>query len=188
MPVATSVRGHLPVIVVAACLIGCGPGAREPDDQTEWLRAGLSDRGPWMGVYTVVQWGFDDDGTVTATTFSTAGACGNDTRTTQYLWRAASNGELEVTDLDGGPMNEGGGGSWDRAVFRLNPESCAQSDEVQTVDWLLFKDGEQITRSGLVRGKVCLEETAPCQSGVECDGCRTMWCDGEPPEPYPCDG
>jgi hypothetical protein len=150
------VRVRLHLIAAAACVFGCGPGVREPDGPPALVRAGLSDRWPWMGVYTVVQWDFHDDGTATATTF----------------------------------FQGGGGGSWDRAILRINAELCATSDEEQPVDLVYFNDGQEKPSGapGLVRGKVCLEETAPCQSGLECDGCRTMWCDGEPPEPYPCDG
>lgn len=183
------VRARLPLLV-AVCVIGCGPQAGEPDGPPALVRAGLSDRWPWMGVYTVVQWDFHDDGTATATTFGSAGACGNDIRTTDYLWREVEHGAVEVSDVDGGPFQGGGGGSWDRAILRINAELCATSDEEQPVDLVYFNDGQEKPSGapGLVRGKVCLEETAPCQSGLECDGCRTMWCDGEPPEPYPCDG
>lgn len=190
MPLAMSVRACVPLLAAAAYLVGCGPEVRDSGDRGALIRAGLSDQWPWMGVYSVVQWDFDDDGKATVTTFGTAGACGNDMRTSEYLWSEAEHGAIEVTDLDGGPMNGGGGGSWDRAILRINAEFCPASDGVQPVDLVYFKDGQEKPSGapGLVRGKVCLEETSPCPSGSECDGCRTMWCDGEPPEPYPCDG
>ena len=179
----------MPLLAAAACVVGCGPDVRDAGDDGALIRAGLSDQWPLMGVYSVVQWDFDDDGSVTVTNFATSGACGSDVRTSQYLWHEAEDGAIEITDLDGGPMNGGGGGSWDRAVLRINAELCSASDGVQAVDLVYFEDGAEKPSGppGLVRGKICLEETSPCPSGSECDGCRTAWCDGGPPEPYPCD-
>ncbi|MBP6729752.1 MAG: hypothetical protein KA129_09025, partial [Microthrixaceae bacterium] len=67
-----SVRACLPLLAAGAYLIGCGPEVRDSGDRNALIRAGLSDQWPWMGVYSVVQWDFDDDGKATVTTFGTA--------------------------------------------------------------------------------------------------------------------
>lgn len=178
-------------LLVASCLLGCGPQARDPSETSDWLLGGLSNRyADYSEATSVSHWEFDADGNVTVTGLSSAGGCGNETQTASaYLWHDAGPNAIEVTDLDGGPFLGGGGTSWDRAVLQLN-ESCYGSDGAQPVDLVYFKDGKETSRdeAAYVRGKVCLEPDAPCPPGEFCNGsgCRTVWCDGEPPELVEC--
>jgi hypothetical protein len=180
------------LLLAAACVLGCGSEARDPAETNEWLRAGLSSRAAdYSEALDIGHWDFDMDGTVTVTGLSSAGGCGNETTTTTYLWHDDGPNAIEVTDLDGGPMDGGGGTSWDRVVLQLG-ENGYRSDGTQPVDLVRFKDGKEASRDegAYVRGKVCLEPEESCPPGEFCNGlgCRTVWCDGEPPEPYECDG
>lgn len=186
MPVAVK---PCPLLLAALCLLGCGPEARSPSETSDWMLVGLSDRGPESySALSVAHWDFDEEGNVTVTTFSTNGECGNNARTNHYLWSEAGPRAIEITDLDGGPMNGGGGTSWDRVVFEIG-EGCDRTIG-QGVDEVHFKNGAETFRAtSYVRGKVCLEDLPPCPpEEVECDSCRTVWCEGDPPEPFECDG
>jgi hypothetical protein len=188
MPIAMK-SSPWPLLLVAVSLVGCGPEVRDRG-ATDWVLAGLSDRGVGTSsALSVVQWDFDAEGDVTVTTLSTNGACGNSSRTLSYMWHGAEPSTIEITDLDGGPMDGGGGGGWDRVVLEVH-EGCEPMDGTQVVDMVRYKDGKETSRAeaAYVRGKVCLEDLPPCPPDqVECDSCRTVWCDGEPPEPLECE-
>lgn len=181
-------RGWL--LLGAVWAFGCGPELGGIGAPTDWVMAGLSNRrADFAEALDVGHWEFHDDGTVTVTGFSTAGECGNTTRTTEYLWTDAGSGAIEVTDLDGGAMDGGGGSSWDRVIFQLS-ERCSLADGSQPVDLIRFKDGDETSRDddAYVRGKVCLKPEGECPAGEFCSGlgCRTVWCDGDPPDPFDC--
>jgi hypothetical protein len=163
---------------------------REPSE-SEWVLAGLSSRyADYSEATSVANWEFDSSGNVTVTAYSTNGECASTSSTSAYLWTGAGPGAVEITNLDGSPLDGGRDASQARTIFRID-EVCYQPDGTQPVERIQFENGAELPSgpAGYVRGKVCLEPEGPCPAGEFCNGagCRTVWCDGEPPEPVECD-
>lgn len=158
--------------LVLACAIGCGPEASQPNDDS-WVLEGFSDREPGVEAIDVESWAFEPDGTVVVTRARGASSCGSEVELDEYRWTSAGTSTVELLDFDDETFH---GFSYARVLFRIG-STCTNVDLIEVID------GEEHVRGHYARGEVCLEPDPPCPAGETCNsvGCRTVWCDDEPP-------
>lgn len=151
-----------------------------------WLsacRPHIVERGDWMiGTFSLV--GEDEvvPGTISRYTLDEDGAfesvnldsCQNDDEqvTGEYVWKYDESDIVGLFEPNGGDV--GGFDEW-----RLEPTEDCNELLVQFVD-----GGRVVGESPFYRGIMCMQDLGPCDPGTECDGCKTIWCDGSPP---PCE-
>lgn len=88
-----------------------------------------------------------------------------------YEWKPYAEDIIEVSFPDVAP---GGIEAW-----RISPGSDCNKIRVEWV-----QVGMVVKETSLNRGELCLLALGPCPPGLECDSCKTVWCDEAPP---PCE-
>jgi hypothetical protein len=106
--------------------------------------------------------------------------CGSEERTSAsaYSWTSVEPDAIEITDVGDAETSDRGESAY--VVFR---GACEQFDGVEAAYLVDALDGRELldNRGMWVRGEVCM---GPIDTfGV----CSLSWCDGEPPQPLPCE-
>ena len=154
--------------LIALALVACGP---EVHDKPDWMLGTFSDPGPGnrsLGLDAITHYEFRDDGEfVVGGVHDCATNAKLDER--QLVWVREGNDVVRVDHPEPGQDVE----SWRIS----NQEKCASV----TVE-RIRGDGVVLDTGTWYRGEVCLHRLPPCPVGTECDGCESVWCEGESPE------
>jgi hypothetical protein len=160
-------RHTLISLVFLSCVLACGP--EQPTPSPTWLSGAFSDIGVQeVARSSVARVDFIDDGAARFWSFAVgAGACGGSTSNVlEYVW--------EYDGVDSAII-------WDHGVGSPVYSLVTPTQECDVVEVHYMDNGVEIGSYKLHRGAMCLVETgAGCPSGVECDPCKTAWCDGPP--------
>jgi len=161
-----------------ATLLACGP---RPADDADWMLDTFSEFGegdrqvfPYSGLGKL---GFEPDG---VGTYTSLGACGRDVTVTPFSWEPRGGDALAIVPEPGEDFVFGSNDhEWRIAMTgSCNPVGLEEVALQEVRDGTI--DGERT----IYRGDLCLErfECSESTGGIECDDCRTVWCD-EAPEP-----
>lgn len=147
------------------CLPACGPDVEE---RADWMLGTFSHTNADVVVQgTITRYTIHEDNT-----FEIIGlyGCRNDEILTgEYAWKNDGSDAIDVFDPGGGDV--GGFDAW-----RLQRTGDCNRLLMEFID-----GGRVVADEPIYRGVMCMQELDPCDPGVECDGCQTVWCDGSPP-------
>ncbi len=161
-----SARFALAVLAMAGAraVVACGPAAGTSD----WMLGTFSDTKIKQEAYGLGHDEFHEDGRLVLINVT---RCGENVReqVLEYEWRRDGDSHV-IVELNG---PEGGVDQW----LISAGETCETLKVEEVVD------GEAFFGFTLWRGAVCMELLPPCTpEQVERPGCKTVWCDGPPPE------
>ncbi len=135
---------------------------------SELGRPGLSVSNSRLGKFR-----FEEDGVAYSTTLS---SCGEQSGDLQYEWERRKGSTIAIVQE---PAHETARAS----EWRFTPDGCS-IDNWDVVRWEEVVDGDVVVTVQLMRGDMCLErfDCNGDNDDLQCEDCRTVWCD-EPPPP-----